>query len=445
MKNAQRALIPSILLLAGLSAVQYYPARAQSFADPAFQHLWERTDKPVTDGKVKRSFYWGPAPGESKAEQYAEGVGGKRLVQYFDKSRMEINNPNGNKNDPFYVTNGLLTVELVTGRMQVGNSQFVDRYPAQIPLASDTDDDTAPTYATFNKLMAKADNHTGQGQINTIDRDGNITLSRGVLPTRQQMIAYYEPSTGHNIPQVFWDFLNASGPVYASGAVSNARLNDPWFYAAGLPISEPYWAKVKIAGQRGVEVYIQAYQRRVLTYVPSLPEGFQVQMGNIGQHYYDWRYKDAGKGGTGGTPTPEPTVGGSTTGRVVVGGAVTATLSLDVAGLGARNPQNISATFRTPGGGTETHTYKGPLLLDILKEVGGNGNSGRDLPIRYILATGQGGQKAVVSWGEIDPIFAGTQAIVAYQQDSANLQGAQAPARLWQSPEMMRLTDSECA
>ena len=35
---------------------------------------------------------------------------------------------------------------------------------------------------------------------------------------------------------------------------------------------------------------LQAYERRVLTYVPTNPEGFQVEMGNIGQHYYDWRY-----------------------------------------------------------------------------------------------------------------------------------------------------------
>ena len=40
---------------------------------------------------------------------------------------------------------------------------------------------------------------------------------------------------------------------------------------------------------------IQPYERRVLTYVPTAPEGFKVQMGNIGQHYYAWRYKDAGK------------------------------------------------------------------------------------------------------------------------------------------------------
>ena len=54
-------------------------------------------------------------------------------------------------------------------------------------------------------------------------------------------------------------------------------------------------------------MYIQAYQRRVLTYVPSAPAGFQVQVGNIGQHYYDWRYNDAGNPPPGATPTQAST------------------------------------------------------------------------------------------------------------------------------------------
>jgi thermitase len=86
------------------------------------------------------------------------------------------------------------------------------------------------------------------------------------------------------------------GPVLdgASNQIVNSRLSDPWFYATGLPISDPYWANVKIAGQKQ-DVLIQAFERRIVTYVPTAPEGFKVQMGNIGQHYYDWRYKNAGR------------------------------------------------------------------------------------------------------------------------------------------------------
>ena len=41
---------------------------------------------------------------------------------------------------------------------------------------------------------------------------------------------------------------------------------------------------------------IQAFERRVLTYAPEQPKGWQVQMGNIGQHYFEWRYGLNGKG-----------------------------------------------------------------------------------------------------------------------------------------------------
>ncbi len=421
LKRRSRTLLVGIAIAVTLPLL-VAPTGAASFADPAFQSTWERTDKLVADGTVKRSFYWGPSPGVAQNEAYAEGVGGKRLVQYFDKSRMEINNPNGNKSDPFYVTNGLLTVELITGKMQVGNNSYIDRYAAQIPLASDTDDSSAPTYATFGKLMGKTSSLVGATHVNQIDRAGNVTAAKGITATRQQQIAYFEPQTGHNIPQVFWDFLNASGPVWQGGKSIVARLSDPWFYAVGLPISEPYWAKVRIAGQQGVDVYVQAFQRRVLTYVPTAPDGFQVQMGNIGQHYYDWRYKDAGKS----IGTPVPTVG-SSSGKVNITGDVKAALSLDVAGMSARKPQSVQVNFQNP---TEAHTYFGPLMLDMTKEAGGDGKAGRDLLTRLIVATGQGGQKSVVSWGEMDPIFAGRKIILGYQQDGANLAGAQGPARL---------------
>ena len=77
---------------------------------------------------------------------------------------------------------------------------------------------------------------------------------------------------------------------------------DPWFYASGLPISDAYWAKATIAG-KPTDVLLQAYERRVLTYVPTNPDGFKVEMGNIGQHYYDWRYKETDIP----TPVPAPT------------------------------------------------------------------------------------------------------------------------------------------
>ena len=278
----------------------------REFADPAFERVWRRTDWLVLTGKVKRSFYWGPGLlSDPVVEPYAEGMGGKHLVQYFDKSRMEINNPNGNHNDRFFVTNGLLTVELITGNVQTGNNSFRLRWPAEIPLASDIDDTQAPTYASFRGAITRSDaNAVGKVVTALISKSGALDFVHGGSPYMgydkyNVKNAYYEPLTKHNIPDVFWSFLNSTGRIVNDDLKeTTARLNDPYFYATGYPIADAYWASVKIEGKVGTPVLIQPYERRVLTYVPSAPEGFKVQMGNIGQHSYDWRYKDAGKPAT---------------------------------------------------------------------------------------------------------------------------------------------------
>src|SRR5436853_6522744 len=99
------ALILLSLASAGSPPLAAAPAR---FADGAFQQLWEWTDAPVAAGQAQRSWYWGPAPGASLNEPYSGSKTGMRLVQYFDKARMEVNNPNGDRSSPWFVTTGLL-------------------------------------------------------------------------------------------------------------------------------------------------------------------------------------------------------------------------------------------------------------------------------------------------------------------------------------------------
>src|SRR5689334_16374185 len=155
--------------LLGVMVFNAMPAAAVDFADPAFKKVWDRTDYLVSTGQVSRTWFWGPTPGAAAQEQYIDAPSGTgtRLVQYFDKSRMEINNPNGDKNSLFYVTNGLLTIELISGQMQIGNNAFVNRYPANIPIAGDTDDVNAPTYASFISVA-----NTRRGDHPQPDRTG---------------------------------------------------------------------------------------------------------------------------------------------------------------------------------------------------------------------------------------------------------------------------------
>jgi len=315
-------------ILATLLAVMQ--TSAQQFAHPAFERVWDRTDSLVADGTASRSWYWGPEPGEARLEPWTDARGGQRLVEYFDKSRMELNDPQADPTTPFYVTNGLLTVELISGQMQVGPAQYENRYPAYIPMSGDPGDQTTPTYAAFLGVSnTPAGDHPstdrrGQKITATIDRSGAVGDDPAKASVPNTEIAYYEGITKHNVPRAFWDFLNLVGKVREAGRVVDRPLSSPWFYASGLPISEAYWTKSLVRGQL-IDVMIQAYERRVLTYTPTNGPGFQVEMGNIGQHYYNWRYKFFGQPGPGtGTPFNTPVPGSPTVIPTPVSGSPTA-------------------------------------------------------------------------------------------------------------------------
>ncbi|MEA2575232.1 MAG: hypothetical protein QOH93_2530 [Chloroflexia bacterium] len=286
----------------------------QAFANDAFRAKWDRIDGPVAAGATLRPWIWGPAPGRTLTEQFAGLPGGNHLVQYFDKGRMEINDPNADKNSPFYVTNGLLAVELISGQMQTGPATYENRGPAPINLGADADDKTAPTYQSFNGVSnipgapneRHATSQVGQVVRIAIDRQGLTQPWPAAHPDYGVRIASFEPATGHNIPDVFWNFLNAEADVFVQGDLVPGRLFEPWFSVTGFPISEAYWSYVKVEG-RYMDVLTQAYERRVLTFLPQLPTPFKVQMGNIGQHYYEWRYLRTGNANTPVPQRPVPT------------------------------------------------------------------------------------------------------------------------------------------
>ena len=124
----------------------------------SFQQTWARTDQPVADGHAKRTWMWGPqANGGVLSEPYAEAPSGQRQVQYYDKSRMEVNpDPAVADDSPWHVTNGLLVTEMVSGQVQTGERTFEPREPAAVNVAGDANDPTGPTYATIAGLTDAA-------------------------------------------------------------------------------------------------------------------------------------------------------------------------------------------------------------------------------------------------------------------------------------------------
>ena len=261
----------------------------QTVASDAFNKTWGRTDKLVASSQVNRTWMWGPQPNTGEInEPYQESPGGQRTVEYFDKSRMEITNPDSDPNSIWYVTNGLLAKELITGQMQVGDSSFEQRSAAQINVAGDANDPNGPTYATFNTLMGYGAIPNGWIITQTVDRTGTVAADTSLSSYGVSAIDVGAP-TKHNVASVFWDFMNSSGPVYQNGQTVTDKLFQNAFYATGYPLTEAYWTHVLVGGVSKL-VLVQVFERRVLTYTPSNPDGWKVEAGNVGQHYYAWRY-----------------------------------------------------------------------------------------------------------------------------------------------------------
>ncbi|MEZ4521321.1 MAG: hypothetical protein R3A46_06725 [Thermomicrobiales bacterium] len=282
------AVLFMIGMIAGQLAVPVVLAGMPVSMNDEFQDTWNRTDLPVSEGEVARTWMWGPAVSDVMSEQYAEGPDGQRTVQYFDKSRMEITNPDADPGSIWYVTNGLLVVELITGEMQTGDDSFVPRFPSESPVAGDQNLRNGPSYATFQTLLEPVEDRSGALIVERLDWEGAVATDSALESTGVE-VAYFDDVTGHNVASPFWAFMNSSGTIWQSDQYVEGPLFPNPFYATGRPITEPYWADVSVAGTERL-VLLQCFERRCLTYTPDNPAGWRVEAGNVGQHYYEWRY-----------------------------------------------------------------------------------------------------------------------------------------------------------
>ncbi len=284
MKKQISRMILALALI--LSIVPAFSSSSASAANAVFDSLWRRTDLAVQQGIVSRSWVWGNQLTPDIYEPYAQGPNGVHLVRYYDKSRMEINHLD---TAPNAVTNGLLVVDMITGRIQVGDNEFQTATRANIAIAGDAPNGgnpNTPTYADLAPLMASSSSRIGGDVIATYGHDQII----GSDPARagQVTIAAYSTQTGHNIPNVFWTFVNQSGVIWNGSAyVQGTVIN--WLSDLGYPVTEPYWTTIRVGGQDRA-VMFQAFQRRILTYTPTNAAGFRVEMGNVGGQYFSWRY-----------------------------------------------------------------------------------------------------------------------------------------------------------
>ncbi len=292
-----RRAVTSLLALALLASVLVPAAPADDIGTYSFEQVWWRTDLPVRDNQANRTWIWGPEPISSLLlepydEGHASGVDGARWVQYFDKTRVEITRSDRDRDDSWYVTNGLLARELITGRMQLGDNRAMEYEPAEINVAGDGNDPNSPTYRSLNQVRDAAPLPDHSLVTQTINRDGSVGDNPDFGSYGVETVTRTD-ATNRTIASVFWNFMNAKGTIYDGFDFVEGRLFEDPFYATGLPITEPYWANVNVGGEP-TDVLIQAFERRVLTYNPSNSDGWQVEAANVGRHYYQWRYTDEG-------------------------------------------------------------------------------------------------------------------------------------------------------
>jgi len=287
-----RARSGAIVLFAGvLLAALILPGLAAPPANEHFERSWARTDRPVADGQVVRTWMWGPeAFTGSLMEPYAEAPGGQREVQYFDKTRKEITTPDADPTSIWYVTNGLLVVELITGNLQLGHDTFEQHNPATVNVAGDSDDPNGPTYQTYAGLLDLPPHPQGSVITQRVSRDGTITDDPSLAVHSVTAAEHVDvPGINHRVASPFWAFMNSSGVVFENGTFATASLFENPYYATGLPITEAYWAEVQVAGTPQ-DVLTQCFERRCLTFNPLNEPAWQVEAGNVGQHYHHWRY-----------------------------------------------------------------------------------------------------------------------------------------------------------
>ncbi|MFC4009953.1 hypothetical protein ACFOY2_22180 [Nonomuraea purpurea] len=110
---------------------------------------------------------------------------------------------------------------------------------------------------------------------------------------------------------------------------------------------------------------------------------------------------------------------------MTLSGEIRAPAWLSVAMLRSMPQREVTVTFECRSSGLRRHYFTGPLLIDVLRaaEPLFDPDERKDR-LRFLISVlGRDGHRAVVSWGEIDPEFGNTPAVLAVSMDCRRLDG----------------------
>lgn len=258
-----------LIIVIAYAAVSLLPVRqteSPPFALPAFQRVFS-TDSSAASRAVD---LWGSDPLAWRVEPYHGAPDDRRIVQYFERGRMELRSGSSR------VVHGSLAAELVSGEIDLGDGMTVSDQPPEISIDSGELDDRVPTYLTLSRLAEQpAEDRSGERVDDWLDRAG--VHQRGTTPA---IIRYaeYVPATGHNLPDVTVDLFQRT-----------EFGDDRRAEAFGDPISEPYWTFYRRDGELAPSL-VQVFERRILVYTPGLAAEHRFTVASTGRHYYAWRY-----------------------------------------------------------------------------------------------------------------------------------------------------------
>jgi hypothetical protein len=169
------------------------------------------------------------------------------------------------------ITSGLLVREMISGNMQIGDTKFEQRQPATIAVAGDPDN-TFPRYSDLTHADVPPMLASGAPVQTQLNPDGSTSAIASPPNDPAAAIAGTDAQTNIAVPRIFTDFRDRVG-----------------LDVIGYAITGPFYVNVRVGGVQR-RVLMQAFERRVLTWNAANPPEFQVEFGNVGRHYFRWRY-----------------------------------------------------------------------------------------------------------------------------------------------------------
>lgn len=272
--RASRSLIVHIclallIIAVTFAVVSFFPVRHSEtppFASPAFQRTWV-SEADASTGVID---LWGNEPLSWRVEPYIGAPNNRRVVQYFERGRMEVESGSSE------ISYGSLVAEMVSGQIDLGHDMQIERQAPDIPIDSGDADDRIPTYLTLSRFLHQpADDQTGE-RI----RDWISSAGRFERDSTPQVLQYgrYIDQTGHNLPDVTVELFRR--PEFQGNA---------WIESFGYPITEPFWADYRRMDDV-LPSLVQVFERRILVYTPGFEPARAFTVANSGRHYSWWRY-----------------------------------------------------------------------------------------------------------------------------------------------------------